>query len=98
METVGLLNEEIPLMKEIKTTQVKSAWNQKKKRSKGDSDDNNGSGECSEIIDILSLIPPQILKKRANGYDSDTSLEEIEAEFVNDIQNINTEDDGLNVQ
>ena len=98
METVGLPNEEIPLMKEIKTTDVKSAWNQKKKRSKEDSDDNNRSGECSVIIDLLSLIPPQILNKRANGDDSDTSIEEIEAEVVNDIQNINIEDDGVNVQ
>ena len=44
------------------------------------------------------MIPPEILNKRANGDDSDTSIEEIEAEVVNDTQNINIEDDGVNVQ
>ena len=68
-----------------------------KKRNKEDSND-NFSGECSEVMDILSLIPPEILNKRGNGDDSDTSIEEIEAELPNDIQNFNKEDGEVHVE
>ena len=61
LQSVGLPDEELPLMKEIKTTDVKSAWIHKKNQSKDDSEDKKVSHECSEIMDILSLISPEIL-------------------------------------
>ena len=73
LQSVGLPDEEL----QIKTTEVKSAWIHKKNRSKDYSEDKNISGECSEIMDILLLIPPEILNKRGNGDDTDTSIEEM---------------------
>ena len=75
-------------MKEIKTTQVKSAWIQKKHRSKEAYEDKNESDECSEVMDILLSLLPEILNKRGNAGKSDRSIEEIEAELVTDIQNM----------
>ena len=40
-------------------------------------------------MDILSLIRPEILNKRGNADQSDTSIEETEAELLTDIQNMN---------
>ena len=40
-------------------------------------------------MDILSLIPPEIHNKRGNGDDIDTSIEEIEEDLLNDIQDLN---------
>ena len=52
------------MMMEIKTTNVKSAWVRKRNASRKDeSEDNKVPEECSEIMDILSLIPPKILNK-----------------------------------
>ena len=43
-------------------------------------------------MDILSLIPPKILNKRGNADDTDTSIEQIEEELLNDIQNLHKAD------
>ena len=43
-------------------------------------------------MDILSLIPPEILNKRGNADDTDTSIEQIEEDLLNDIQNLHKAD------
>ena len=89
LQSVGLPDEELPLMKENKTTEVKSTWIHKKNQSKDDFKDKKVSHECSEIMDILSLIPPEMLNKRGNG---DDMIEEIEEELLNEIQTLNKAD------
>ena len=81
------------MMKDIKTTPVKSAWLHKKNSSTAkNEDDSKLTDEYSEIMDILSLIPPEILNKTGNTEDSDNSLEEIEEDILNELQNIQETD------
>ena len=99
LQTIGLPKEEKPMMKEIKTTPVKAAWLCKKNSSTTKNvDDTKFSDECSDVMHILSLIPPEILNKRGNTDDSDNSLEEIEEDILNELQNIESKDQARTAQ
>ena len=81
-ETVGSVESGLQMMKNIKTTELKSAWMSKSqtKKYEGKKKDDIPS-DCEDIIDVLSLIPPEILNSRnvsdvlQDSFDEDTKNE-----------------------
>ena len=71
------------MMKNIKTAEVKSAWMSKSQKTKfeGKKKDDIPS-DCADIIDVLSLIPPEILNSRNVG---DVLQDSFDEDTINEI-------------
>ena len=81
-ETVGSPDSGLQ-MKYIKSTEVKMAWMSKAQKKKLEIKKKNDiPAECEDIIDVLSLIPPEILNSRNVG---DVLQESFEEETINEI-------------
>ena len=74
-ESTGDDMHNIPMMKHITTTHVKSAWLPKGTKKKEENNDSNHN-ENGNIIDVLSLIPAEILNSRNRNEDLDASFDE----------------------
>ena len=71
--SVGSDDRKIPMIQHIKTTSAKSAWITKSTKGKVLKD--IISTDTDDVIDVLSLIPPELLQNRDIGIDNDQNLD-----------------------
>ena len=87
LETSGSEDKKIPMIKNIYSTKVMSAWKGKCKQ-KEKSIDSNCPQDCRNIIDVLSLIPPELLTNEQSNDEEEQDVDNYIPEDVsadNDI-------------
>ena len=85
VSSVGYEDHQIPMIKNITSTKVPATWkrNVKPKRTVLD--------ECKDIIDVLSLIPPEYLQDEVE-YDDENDLDS--GGVDNDTMEVDNEEEG----
>ena len=61
LESNGIKDKQKPMMKYIYSTKILSAWKLNNKRKDKNSTESECPQDCSNVIDVLSLIPPELL-------------------------------------
>ena len=81
IESSGSEDKKIPMLKNIYSTKVMSAWKGKcKQREKNI--DSDCSQDCRNVIDVLSLIPPELL---TNEQANDEEEQDLDNDIPEDV-------------
>ena len=85
VSSVGHEDHQIPMIKNITSTKVPAAWKRKVKPKRTVLD------KCEDIIDVLSLIPPEYLQDEVE-YDDENDLDS--GGVDNDTMEVDNEEEG----